>query len=350
MWLIILPKGGINMIDMEQKVKIKWGRRNQKYYTNLGYEPVPYGEYIDVKLSDITLSTVTQVEAVCDYCGEKYYPLYRNYCIRKEKTNGKDCCNNCKTVKLIEKQNEIKHNNANRMFNKLQKIMNENNYKLLTSVEEYDGIYMEIKYICPIHGQQTQSLNEILNGNHLCRFCGYERMKSSHRKTVEEIENIINSIDGNLLLNPNDYTRCDKRNLWIRCSCGNKYYTSLRSFIRGKTRCDECTESESRGEYTVRKWLEEHNINFIPQYVFDDCRDTFPLPFDFYLPYYNMCLEYDGEQHEYPHFGKLNFESTIYHDGIKNQYCKDNDINLLRISYRNFNNIDEILTKELLTI
>lgn len=62
-----------------------------------------------------------------------------------------------------------------------------------------------------------------------------------------------------------------------------------------KTGCPIC--KESNGENIVRKYLSDNHIKYIPQHRFKDCRDKNPLPFDFYLPKYNTCIEYDGEQH-----------------------------------------------------
>ena len=74
------------------------------------------------------------------------------------------------------------------------------------------------------------------------------------------------------------------------------------------------------------------------------------MKFDFYLPEHNICIEYDGEQH----FNKyhkwdddLNFDIRIKRDQIKNDYCKNNNINLLRIKYDQFRKIDVILTEKL---
>jgi len=36
-----------------------------------------------------------------------------------------------------------------------------------------------------------------------------------------------------------------------------------------------------------------------------------------------------------------------YHDKLKNEYCKKHNIKLVRISYKDFKNIEAILTKEL---
>jgi hypothetical protein len=60
------------------------------------------------------------------------------------------------------------------------------------------------------------------------------------------------------------------------------------------------------------------------------------LTFDFYLPEYNCCIEYDGKQH----FEAIKWfggeESLAYvqqNDLIKTQYCQNNKIALLRIRY-----------------
>ena len=96
--------------------------------------------------------------------------------------------------------------------------------------------------------------------------------------------------------------------------------------------------------------LKEHNIEFYSEYRFSDCRNHFPLPFDFYLPEYNLCIEFDGRQHfeETNHFGH-GIEHQKKHDEIKNQYCKEHSIDLLRISYKQISKINEILKNKLFT-
>jgi hypothetical protein len=73
------------------------------------------------------------------------------------------------------------------------------------------------------------------------------------------------------------------------------------------------------------------------------------LPFDVYVPLYNLVIEYDGEQHfDIKHsFDKSKFWVTIYHDAIKNAYCEDNNINLLRIPYWEYENINGIIDREI---
>ena len=69
------------------------------------------------------------------------------------------------------------------------------------------------------------------------------------------------------------------------------------------------------------------------------------LRFDFYLLDYNCCVEYDGEQHfdctGYGWNTKDHFEKTQYLDNIKNEYCEQHNIKLIRIPYTDFNILDE---------
>lgn len=112
-------------------------------------------------------------------------------------------------------------------------------------------------------------------------------------------------------------------------------------------KCPQC--QESKGERKIRQWLENHNISYIYQKKFTDCKDKKTLPFDFYIPEYNLCIEYDGEQHFKPidfsgngdEWSLRQFSIVQEHDKIKNQYCKNNNIHLLRIPY--FKNVEEEL-------
>ena len=76
------------------------------------------------------------------------------------------------------------------------------------------------------------------------------------------------------------------------------------------------------------------------------------LSYDFYLPSYNLLIEYQGGQHEKYikgfHKTKNDFIIQQEHDRRKKQYAEDNNIKLLPIWYWDFDNIEEILDKELI--
>ena len=116
--------------------------------------------------------------------------------------------------------------------------------------------------------------------------------------------------------------------------------------------CPKC--SESQGEKQITLWLQRNLIINISQKRFEDCRDVYTLPFDFYIPDLNVCIEYQGEQHYRPvNFGGIsdeeaynNFLKTQHHDKIKRKYCMNNDIILICIPY--WEDVDEYLNKNLL--
>jgi very-short-patch-repair endonuclease len=98
--------------------------------------------------------------------------------------------------------------------------------------------------------------------------------------------------------------------------------------------CPIC--KESKGEKEIRNYLINNNIRFESQKKFKKCRYLKPLPFDFYLPDYNLCIEYDGEQHfMLKEFwgGQKEFEKIQRKDKIKNIFCEKENISLIRIKY-----------------
>ena len=89
--------------------------------------------------------------------------------------------------------------------------------------------------------------------------------------------------------------------------------------------------------------MDKYNCKYNYNYRFKDCRDKRPLPFDFYLSELNIVIEFDGEHHYKPIRGMKHFISTKLHDAMKTQYCKWNNIDLLRIPYWDRDNIEQIL-------
>lgn len=107
----------------------------------------------------------------------------------------------------------------------------------------------------------------------------------------------------------------------------------------------------SYGEKIIYDILLANNVSFRYNRSLSDCSNKSKLRFDFYIPSYNICLEYDGIQHFKPidYFGgEEEFEKTKIRDNIKNLFCKVNNIKLLRFNYiQTVNDIEIILKKEL---
>lgn len=132
--------------------------------------------------------------------------------------------------------------------------------------------------------------------------------------------------------------------------CNHKWMITPGKFLQGR-RCPVC--NDSKGEQLIREYLQNKKIIFLQEYTFSDLlsdKDN-PLRFDFAVFNKNndlkFLIEYDGEFHYQDIYKDGSYELQKLHDERKNQYCKENNIPLLRIPYWEFDNIEEILHKEL---
>lgn len=175
-----------------------------------------------------------------------------------------------------------------------------------------------------------------------CSYCG----QVATTRTPEEAAELIASVNGNKLLNPEDYKGNQVGNLIILCgTCGEHTFTTSigRYFSLNVNRCGYCSANMSKGEVLISEILNELGIEYVSQKRYDNCRDKSTLPFDFYLPAYNKIIEFDGQGHFEPIFGEDSFAAIQYHDKIKNKYCKDNGIDILRIPFWESNNAKSMI-------
>ena len=136
--------------------------------------------------------------------------------------------------------------------------------------------------------------------------------------------------------------------LFCQCPCGEYFTSNLGDFTTQKYwRCSKCSKSQSKLEILTENEIQKYTDNYIKQKRFDDCRNiktNYLMPFDFYLPELNLCIEVDGEQHFKPSkFSNIsegeasqNLEARKEKDRQKDEYCLKNGIKLLRISYKSF--------------
>jgi very-short-patch-repair endonuclease len=99
-------------------------------------------------------------------------------------------------------------------------------------------------------------------------------------------------------------------------------------------------------ENVIENYLLAKDIEYETQKKFSDCIDEKCLPFDIYIPVYKLLIEADGEQHFQsvgPWNGEEGFIKRVHHDIIKDDWCINNGKVLLRISYKDINNIEEII-------
>lgn len=215
-------------------------------------------------------------------------------------------------------------------------------YKLLS--KEYKNNKTELEIQCNDCGNIFHMrFNNFKDGKHRC-----ECKSKPLVLTYEYVKNYIESC-GYKLLSKEYKNNATYLLVW----CGNPnhkpYKVKFNNFKDCNSRCPECNTT-SKGEEKIKEILIKYNIKFNQQYLFNDCRNIRPFPFDFYLPQYNITIEYDGRQHyklDCFNMNLLDLMNLKYNDNKKTQYCNNNNIKLIRIPYWDFNNIEKILKKEL---
>lgn len=210
------------------------------------------------------------------------------------------------------------------------------------SLVEYKNNKVKVKIICPIHGIFKQRPNDhTIKNRGGCYKCGKDNMSNKSRKTNELFIKQSTDIHGGKYdYSLVEYTNCNNK-VKVICKKHGVFNQTPIEHLSG-CGCPKC--KSSKGELSTREWLDKHNFNYIYQHKFDDCKNIGKLVFDFYLPEYNLCIEYDGEQHykEKSFFGgEDGLRKTQMRDKIKDKYCVDNNILLLRIRY------DEIIVDKL---
>lgn len=242
------------------------------------------------------------------------------------------------------------------IFHKLnkQEIMNkvsQKNNDTLLNPDDYVNIQtnnMRIK--CGSCGNEfLTSIASLCNGNGYCPQCAIKFSTDTRRLSRQELIKRTTINGKSYLINPDDYTDCYNRNLKFSCvKCGDYFYRSLQHWVEGDGRCVVCNKTMSNGEYMIKTVLDKYHIDYNPQHRFPNCRNVKPLPFDFYLPDYNCCIEFDGIYHyeENPQI-ENGLENVKYRDSIKTKYCKVRGIKLIRIPYWEKENIEQIIILEL---
>lgn len=142
-----------------------------------------------------------------------------------------------------------------------------------------------------------------------------------------------------------------KKYKFICPQCGSVFKRSLANASKYNIYCPKCSMSE--GEKVISKFLNYNNIEHEYEKAYEGLIGIGygNLSYDFYLPNYNLLIEYQGGQHKSYikgfHTSYDCFEKQQEHDKRKRQYAKDNNIKLLEIWYYDFDKIEEILNKEL---
>lgn len=181
-----------------------------------------------------------------------------------------------------------------------------------------------------------------LLSNHGCPKCS-KKYNRTPMEFVSEISKISPTIE---VLS--DFNNVSEN---VKCRCkvdGHIWYASPRGLLKGYG-CKAC--NESKGERKIKEYLNKNGVNFEWQKTFKDLTGVGGglLSYDFYIPKYNLLIEYQGEFHDgtVKYQSKEDYAIRVEHDNRKRNYSKTHNIELLEIWYWDFDNVEIILTKKL---
>lgn len=208
----------------------------------------------------------------------------------------------------------------------------------------------KIELICKDHGSFFISPAELLRQKQGCKQCGVLSSSKSRSWTYDEFVKQANMVHNYKY----DYSKSIVINsineVEIICPTHGSFYMMIGNHIHGKQQCTSCSAIESTNEKLIAEYLTNQNILFFREKIFNGLfgkTNKGPLRYDFYLPTYNLLIEYDGEHHYQPIRGEHNLIQTQINDLKKDEYARVNGIDLLRIPFTQKDHIIDLIEQQL---
>lgn len=253
-------------------------------------------------------------------------------------------CPNCNKTRKLTKEEYIDR-------------INKTHSDKYTLLSEYESISKKVHIRHEVCGKDfwTNALNFVGTGKKQacnCPYCSH----GSKLRTQKEFEEIVSKKTNSRFTVISEY-KGNLKGIELKCSCGTKIKRTPYYFTTNEILCPKCDSKRikmSKAERKINDYLFDNGIDFTYQKRFKKCKDKKILPFDFSIVINEkeILIEYDGCQHyKYDESGLFDYENFLIikkHDEIKNNFCKENNIELVRIPYWHFNNIEKILDKLIL--
>jgi hypothetical protein len=213
----------------------------------------------------------------------------------------------------------------------------------------YEGDSTKGIVLCPKHGEFLATPNNLKNGMG-CYFCAKEKIGNGNIISFSECISQIEKNQGIRYSFIEDTYRGTSKLMDMVCPEHGLFKRKPIYLITTMYGCPHCISKISLGEKRVYSFLKTRGYNFSTQKRFSDCKNIYPLSFDFAISSdtgeINLLIEYDGKQHYHPIAFHKNatveekenlFEYNNLRDGIKNSFCKERNIPLIRVPYSETN-------------
>lgn len=208
--------------------------------------------------------------------------------------------------------------------------------------DEYSVLEDYINRATPILMKHNKCGREykVSPGNFLYRSRCIECYYDSIRLTIDEITDSIKEHLGVSYSLVSEYTGASNKVELLHKDCNKKFKVRYTDIIQRHSGCPYC--KKSRGEEYIESYLIEKGIKYVEQKKFDELTNIFQLSYDFYLPEYNILIEYQGKQHFEPiTFGGITlelaeerFKKQKHNDKLKKEFAIDKGYILWEPNYK----------------
>ena len=312
-------------------------------YGGIFIRKITHHEFVDrlklispnIEITTTYVNSDTKVHCVCKDCGYEWDALPYNL------SAGKNC-----------KQCYFKRESLERI-KPLDDVM-EDIKKVNSNIElcgNYTGINKKTDFKCLIHDKKFRSTpKHILRGQTGCKECirikNHNSGLKSNAQFISDLRQTNKYVDviGNYINSTSP--------IKVKCKVCGEVWNPVASSLLAGVGCPNC--KKSKGERLIKQYLDDNQIVYEEQKKFEDLKGDssrpLPLSYDFYIPTYNLLIEYQGQFHD----GTASFvdknsyyEKQVHNDNKKRVYASSNGYALLEIWYYDIRNINKILDEYL---
>ncbi len=290
-------------------------------------------EYFEENYKD----RATHMQIWCKKC-QKFFPQSPECHLRGQG------CPSCGSTR----SNQLRFDLAKKNFFAKMFTMHEKDY--IFDKFEYKGANIDGKLWCVSCNKYIwMSPSSLLSGQN-CYDCSLKRVAKEKRNRYGKVfkpkyyQKYPNGYDLSQFI----YLGSDVKGIAI-CEKHGEFLITPSDLLRGYN-CPDC--SKSKGEIQLKIILHSLGIKFIEQAPLNRTKG-YNYRFDFYLPDYDLYIEYQGIQHYEPvkfFGGWKGFFSQYMKDQYKRDWCERNKHNLLEIKYTNFDKMKSIIKRKLKAI
>jgi len=249
--------------------------------------------------------------------------------------------------------------NKNNLLAMFPKLCNEWDYEnnIKNPSEYLFSSHSKVWWLCKNCGEKWKtSIDHRTRVNSGCPYCSPYGHNVGKTNSLEylfpELAREWNYNENHSLL-PSQVRPGSKRKVFWTCTkCGCVWKAPINNRVHQISGCQKC--NYSCGELKIDTLLMNAGISYFPQWKFGDCKYINELSYDFYLPDFNAVIEYDGKyHHEVKYYNnrtkeecEKEFELIKIRDAVKDKYCQEKGINLIRIPYWEYDNIENIIKEK----